>query len=334
MSDNLVLDVRNLRTYFYQHGGVIKAVDGVSYQIKRGETVGFVGESGCGKTINSWSVMRLIPGNGRIVEGEILLHRWRNGKDEVLNLAEEDPDGETMCYIRGGEIGMIFQEPMTSLSPVHTVGSQIAEAILLHENINPADARQRTVDLLRRVGIPRPDKMIHDYPHQLSGGMRQRIMIAIALACYPDLLIADEPTTALDVTIQAQILNLMRSLQAELKMSIMFITHDLGVIAEMTDRVFVMYLGKIVEKAAVEEIFYEPLHPYTQALLKSIPGIQAKSKTMLETIQGSIPSPYALITGCPFFERCPKRIEGRCASSYPPTTVLANDHHVDCHLYG
>ncbi len=333
MAGNPVLDVKNLKTYFYQNGGVIKAVDGVSYQIGRGETVGFVGESGCGKTINSWSVMRLIPDNGKIEQGQINLSRKIDGREEVVDLASVDPNGELMCYIRGGEIGMIFQEPMTSLSPVHSVGNQIIEAIVLHEKVGPEEARERAIGFLVRVGIPRPHEIIDEFAHQLSGGMRQRVMIAIALSCRPSVLIADEPTTALDVTIQAQILNLMRRLQRDFGMSIMFITHDLGVIAEMAGRVLVMYLGKIVESASAEEIFYNPRHPYTRALLKSIPGSRGEPKTRLDTIRGSIPSPYAVITGCPFFGRCPQRIAKTCYRTFPPEKQVSDGHQVNCYLY-
>ena len=328
-----VLEVTDLRTYFYQDGGTVKAVDGISYDIDRGETVGIVGESGCGKTINSWSVMQIVPGNGKIVSGSILLHRQREGLEGVVDIAQIDPESDLMCFLRGGEIGMIFQEPMTALSPVHTVGSQIAEAILLHEDVSEAAAMERAVDLLDRVGIPRPGQIVKQYPGELSGGMRQRAMIAVALSCGPTLLIADEPTTALDVTIQAQILKLMRDLQQQEHMAIMFITHDLGVIAEMADRVVVMYLGKVMETGTVDQIFHNPLHPYTVGLLKSVPARIREAKTRLESITGSVPSPFAEISGCPFFDRCPSAIPDRCDVAFPEETVAEERHQVWCYLH-
>jgi oligopeptide/dipeptide ABC transporter ATP-binding protein len=330
---NKVLEISNLKTYFYQDGGVVKAVDDVSFRVDQGETVGIVGESGCGKTITSWSVMRILPSNGRIEQGEILLHTVKDADGKPLDVAKQRAESDIMCNIRGGEIGMIFQEPMTSLSPVHTVGSQICEAIQLHEDVSDEKATERAVDLLGRVGIPRPHEIVNEYSFRLSGGMRQRAMIAVALACNPHLLIADEPTTALDVTIQAQILNLMKHLQREFRMSIMFITHDLGVIAEMADRVIVMYLGKVVESASAEAVFYNPKHPYSQALLKSIPGSHVQTKSRLATIRGSVPSPYAEIHGCAFYGRCPHRIDGTCNQDVPTLQEVTDGQSVRCWLY-
>jgi peptide/nickel transport system ATP-binding protein len=333
VSKDILLQVKKLKTYFYERGAVIRAVDDISYSIQRQEILGIVGESGCGKTINSWSIMRLIPANGRIVEGEILLHRKKDGSEEVINLVALKADEKRMCDIRGGDIGMIFQEPMTSLSPVHTIGNQILETIKLHGDIAIEQARERVRHLLVQVGIPRPQEIINEYPYQLSGGMRQRVMIAIALACKPSLLIADEPTTALDVTIQAQILTLMQKLQNEIGMAIMFITHNLSIIAEMANRVIVMYLGKIVETGPTEEVYYNPCHPYTQALLKSIPGLKGRPKSKLDSIRGSIPSPFVDIRGCSFFDRCPQRIPGICDINGPKPAKVATDHDVFCFLY-
>jgi peptide/nickel transport system ATP-binding protein len=329
MLDSNLLEIHDLRTYFYQDQGTVKAVDDVSYSIRSGETVGVVGESGCGKSMTAWSVMRLLPSSAKIVSGQILLRR----DEGALDLTTIDPEGVTMNFIRGGEIGMIFQEPMTSLSPVHSIGNQLMEAIRNHQDLGKEEIRNQAIEWLGRVGIPRPEVIIDQYAHQLSGGMRQRAMIAIALSCNPSLLIADEPTTAVDVTIQAQILDLMQELQADRGMSIMFITHDMGVIAEMADRVVVMYLGKVAEIGTVDQIFFNPLHPYTRALLKSIPGTGAEHKSRLQTIRGSIPSPYAEITGCPFFARCPSRIPGTCDAQELYTTEEEEGHIVNCFLY-
>ena len=333
-----LIEVENLRTYFYLDEGTVRAVDGASFMIRQGETLGVVGESGCGKSITARSILRLVKPPGRIVDGQIRLHRIAsgngNGQDtELVDLTALDPRGAEMRDIRGGEIAMVFQEPMSSLSAVYTVGNQLMEAILLHQNVSKAEAREKAIEMLGRVGMPQPKRIIDRYPHQLSGGMRQRVMIAIALSCHPSLLIADEPTTALDVTTEAQILDLMRSLQHDLGMAIMFITHNLGVVAQMTERVIVMYLGKVVETADVDTLFYDPKHPYTQALLRSIPRLGHKSGQALETIHGSVPDPYSIPKGCPFHTRCPEAIRGVCDQQDPPFVEVAPGHQVRCVLY-
>ena len=308
----------------------MRAVDGVTMDIPRGKTVGIVGESGCGKSVTAFSALRLVSSPGRIVAGEIVLHR----PDREIYLTDLDEEGEDIRAIRGHEIAMIFQEPMTSLSPVHTVGFQIVEAIRLHLNLRGEEARSIAVNMLDRVGIPDADRRFAQYPHEMSGGMRQRVMIAMALSCRPALLIADEPTTALDVTIQAQILDLMRDLQDEFQMSIMLITHDLGVVAEMSDEVAVMYMGRIVEHAATEEIFENPKHPYTQALMQSIPGMIRARKTRLQTIRGSVPDPYTQLQGCPFHPRCESAQDGVCNTGDRPELLSVGDgHEAACVLY-
>lgn len=320
MSEKLV-DVRNLRTHFYTEDGVVPAVDGVSLYIKRGETLGVVGESGCGKSVTSLSIMRLIPNPpGKIVEGEILFE----GQD-LLKLPESE-----MRKIRGNDISMIFQEPMTSLNPVYTIGDQISEAIQLHQGLNYKEATDKAVEMLRLVGIPLPERRVNEYPHQLSGGMRQRVMIAMALSCNPKLLVADEPTTALDVTIQAQILELMKKLKKELGMAIMLITHDLGVVAEMAERVVVMYGGKVVEEGDVVSIFKSPLHPYTEGLLRSIPRMDSDTDK-LHVIEGVVPNPLHLPEGCRFNPRCPYVID-KCKESQPPLEQIAPGRFVACFL--
>jgi len=331
-----LIEVQDLKTYFQLNQGVIRAVDGVSFDIFRGETLGVVGESGCGKSITSRSIMRLIQPPGRIVGGKILLHQ-RAAQDgtpgEVIDLTTLDPYGEKIRSLRGGEMAMVFQEPMTSLSPVHTVGDQLTEALRLHRKISPAEARQLTIEMLGRVKMSQPKRVIDQYPFQLSGGMRQRVMIAMALMCHPSLLIADEPTTALDVTTEAQILNVMRNLQREMGMAIMFITHNLGVIAQMTERVAVMYLGQIVEMANVKDLFNEPAHPYTQALLRSIPRFGRKARQPLESIKGTVPDPYATLKGCRFHARCAQMIRGLCEVQEPAVYRLKPGREVRCHLY-
>ena len=339
-NNDLLIQVNDLKTYFFLDEGIVKAVDGVDMEIKTGKTLGVVGESGCGKSITARSIMRIVAKGGKIVNGEILFHRKlsddSNGERiEIMDLAKLDAQSEAMRSIRGGEISMVFQEPMTSLSPVHTIGNQIEEVISLHQKLDAKEAREKAIESLDQVGMPLPKRTIERYPHELSGGMRQRAMIAMALSCHPSMLIADEPTTALDVTTEAQILTLMRSLQDELGMSIMFITHNLGVIAQMADQVAVMYLGKVVEEASVEEIFYNPLHPYTQALLKSIPRLGAKKARSfrLASIVGSVPDPYNLPTGCPFHPRCAKRIQNVCEKEVPSVTEVGTGHKVRCFLY-
>jgi peptide/nickel transport system ATP-binding protein len=321
-----LLDVKNLKTYFFTDEGVVRAVDGVDLYIDKGETLGVVGESGCGKSVTALSIMKLIPQPpGRIVEGNI--------NYDGSNLVDLPPN--RMRKIRGKEISMIFQEPMTSLNPVFTVGEQIAEAIRLHEGLGRRDAMDKTVEMLRLVHIPNAERRVKEYPHQLSGGMRQRIMIAMALSCNPNLLIADEPTTALDVTIQAQILELLNELKAKLNMAVMLITHDMGVIAETAQRVVVMYAAKVVEEASADELFKEPLHPYTQGLLRSIPRIDlaALQRTRLQTIPGVVPTHRgAEKPGCRFAPRCsfakPTHFENT-----PPLKEVRPGHKVACFLY-
>ena len=320
-----LLEIKDLVTVFDTARGRIKAVDGVSLQIHSGETLGVVGESGCGKTMLALSIMRLVPGNGKITNGEIIF----SGQN-LLTLSEED-----MRARRGSEISMIFQEPMTSLNPVLRVGEQIAEAIRLHRNLPAKKALELSVDLLREVGIPDPQKRVRDYPHNLSGGMRQRVMIAMAMSCHPKLLLADEPTTALDVTIQAQILDLISSLKQKNNMAVIFITHDLGVIAQNAQKVAVMYAGKIVESAPVEALFAKPLHPYTEGLLESIPAVCAASGRKgeyLKTIPGTVPGLYDLTAGCRFQDRCPYAFAD-CQSKEPALAEIETGHFVSCWKY-
>ncbi len=326
-----LMSVRNLETHFIQDEGTVRAVDGASFDLYAGKTLGIVGESGCGKSVMTRSILQILERPGRIVGGSMMLSR--PGQPPV-DLAKLDPGGAEMRSIRGKDIALIFQEPMTSLSAHYTVGNQIGEAILVHDPVaDKAAARTRTLELLRLVGIPRPERRIDEYPFQLSGGLRQRVMIAMALACDPRILIADEPTTALDVTTQAQVLDLLRSLQKQRGLSLILITHDMGVIAEMADYVAVMYLGRIVERGPVEQIFHAPRHPYTRALLRSIPSILATPRSKLETIEGSIPHPYNRPKGCPFHPRCAEKIEGRCDREMPPTTRIGEDMDVSCFLY-
>jgi oligopeptide/dipeptide ABC transporter ATP-binding protein len=316
-----LIQVRNLQTSFFTPEGEVKAVDGVSFEIEEGKTLGLVGESGCGKSVTALSLMRLVPSPGRAVGGEILYR----GKD-LLKLNDE-----AMRKIRGNEISMIFQEPMTSLNPVFTIGDQIGEAIRLHQGLGKQEARAKTIEMLRLVKMADPESRIDDYPHQLSGGMRQRVMIAMALSCNPSLLIADEPTTALDVTIEAQILELMRELREKLGMSLLLITHDLGVVAEQADQVAIMYAGKIVEHAKAKAIFERPLHPYTLGLLNSLPGMGATKKKRLEAIPGTVPSPLELPGGCRFRDRCSKAA-GVCAEAEPELVEREKDHWVACYF--
>ncbi len=323
----ILLDVKNLETHFLSYESTVKAVDGVSFSIHSEQTLGIVGESGCGKSVTSLSIMGLIPTPpGKVAGGQILLNR--NGT--MVDLLGLDPRGKEMRAIRGKEIAMIFQEPMTSLNPVYTVGNQIVEAITLHQKVAKREAKNLAIEMLRDVGIPLPEKRIQEYPHQLSGGMRQRVMIAMALSCHPSLIIADEPTTALDVTIQAQVLELMIGLRQRLNTSIMLITHDLGVIASMADEVVVMYLGKVVEHSKVKALFHDPKHPYTQGLLNSIPSLS--SKIRLKPIQGVVPDLHNPPPGCGFAPRCPKATT-ICNDNVPPEKQLTPDHRVACWLY-
>jgi len=321
----VLLEVKNLKTYFPTRAGLVKSVDDVTFHIGEGELLALVGESGCGKSITALSIMRLISEPGKIVGGSIQF------KDEELTTATR----ERMRQIRGNDIAMIFQDPMTSLNPVYTVGEQIAEALRLHRNLNRRDAWAAAVEAMKEVSIPSPDRRANDYPHQLSGGMRQRVMIAMALACDPELLIADEPTTALDVTIQAQILELLDSLRKTRKLAILLITHDLGVVAEVADRVCVMYTGKIVEESGIEEVFAKPKHPYTQGLIRSVPKLSVvdiAKASRLETIEGTVPSPTALPDGCHFAPRCKFRMD-RCVYGEIPIYELEGGVKVRCVLY-
>lgn len=336
MADGSLLEINNLMTHFHLQEGIVRAVDGVSFDIRRGQTVGIIGESGCGKSVTAHSILRLVPSPpGNIVDGQILFHRSDNGMDrEPVDLAQLDPRGAEIRSIRGAEISMVFQEPMTSFGPMHTIGNQIVESILLHqEDVDQAEARELAIENLRRVGIPRAPQIVDSYPHQLSGGMRQRAMIAMALSCSPRLLIADEPTTALDVTIQAQILELLMALQEEFGMAVIFITHNLGVIAEVADEVAVMYLGRIVEQAGVNELFDNPQHPYTQGLLNSIPHIDEEKLPRLRAIEGVVPDPYEIPIGCAFSDRCPSFIPGTCDRAIPDLAETGPDHRVRCFLY-
>ncbi len=325
--EQLLLDIRSLETQFFTDDGLARAVDGVSYSLAKGETVGVVGESGCGKSVTALSVLRLIPNPpGRIVGGEIVF--------EGTNLLDLSP--AEMRRIRGNDISMIFQEPMTSLNPVFTIGNQIGEAVRLHQGLSSKEATNKAIEMLTLVGIPEPARRVHEYPHQLSGGMRQRAMIAMALSCNPKVLIADEPTTALDVTIEAQILDLMRNLQSELGTAVILITHDLGVVAEMARKVVVMYAGKVVEQAPVETIFAEPNHPYTQGLLNSLPNaelgaVSGGHKRRLQEIPGIVPSLLNLPQGCKFASRCPKAM-AVCEEKEPPLEQVGADHLSACWL--
>lgn len=325
-----LLSVRGLKTYFFQDEGTVKAVDGATFDVRPGRTLGIVGESGCGKSVTTQSILRLIEKPGKIVGGEILF-----GKSDgsVVDLTTLDPDGKEIRSIRGAEIGLVFQEPMTSFSPVHTIGDQISEAIRLHQSVGVKEARSRGIEALKTVGIPNAERRFDEYSFQLSGGLRQRAMIAVALSCHPRLLIADEPTTALDVTTQAQILDLLRGLQQENGMAVMLITHNLGVIAEMADEVVVMYLGRVVEEGSVDDIFHNPKHPYTRALLQSMPSINSRTRVKLPTITGSIPHPYNRPAGCPFYPRCPSFMRGRCDTAEPSLLPVGERQSASCFLY-
>lgn len=353
-----LIEVKNLRVEFDVRAGIVKAVDGLNMTIYRGKTLGVIGESGCGKSVTARAILNMIPKPGKISSGEIYYYRRtkqddQSSQEDVIDLTKTDPDGETIRQIRGGEIGMIFQEPMSSLTPVYTagthiyeavslhhitpfrkVGDQIAEQVMAHKKVSKDEARGLSIDMLRRVGIPKPDQRVDSYPHQLSGGQRQRVMIAIALSCEPSMLIADEPTTALDVSIEAQILDIMRELQESVNMAIMFITHNLGVIASMAEEIVVMYMGKAVEQGKVIEIFQNSKHPYTQALLRSVPKLgKKKAGERLASISGMVPDPFNLPEGCVFHPRCPSFMPGKCDKIAPTWKMVGDNHWVSCLLY-
>jgi oligopeptide/dipeptide ABC transporter ATP-binding protein len=336
--NNVLIKVENLKTYFFLDEGTVRAVDGVDMAIKRGKTLGLVGESGCGKSVTARSILCIVPKPGRIVEGEITLYRALKTNGNNCALAEESkltdlkPVGREMRSIRGCHIALVPQEPMMSLSPVYTVGNQIMEAILLHQNVSKDKAKEQAIEVLDLAGMPQPARMLDQYPYELSGGMRQRCIIAMALSCHPSLLIADEPTTALDVTTEAQILKIMRGLQDELGMAIMYITHNLGVIAQMADEVAVMYMGKIVEQADVDTIFHNPRHPYTRALLQSIPrlGQKTRDRRRLASIRGMVPDPYAPPQGCSFNPRCDAATARKCNLEEPAFVEIEPGHLARC----
>jgi len=349
-SGDAIITVRDLQVEYKTTLGTVSALNGVSFDISRGTVLGVVGESGSGKSVTARAIMQILERAGRITDGSILFRRTTGDREMMSDEAETEsaigasgevditglkPTSDTMRAIRGSDIAMIFQEPMSSLNPVYAVGAQIQEAILLHQTPDKQKSWDQAVDMLRQVGMPNPERIANSYPHELSGGMRQRAMIAMALSCHPALLIADEPTTALDVTTEAQILALMVRLKEEIGMSIMFITHSMGVVAQLCDEVIVMYQGRVVERAPVEDIFYHPKHPYTRSLLRSIPRIGAAEHAPLEVIKGSVPDPYSKVSGCPFHPRCPDFIGDVCVTVTPPETLLAGPsrHGVRCHLY-
>ena len=354
-----LLEVKDLKVQFEVRAGTVKAVDGASFTIYRGQTLGIIGESGCGKSVTARAILNMVPPPGKIADGEVVYYKYNRGSNsnggsaqvDAIHTTKLDPDGSEIRKIRGGEIGMIFQEPMSSLTPVYTAGSHIDEAVSLHRfvpktigeqmtqqimqsrHVTRQEAREIAIEMLRRVGIPKPNQRVDSYPHQLSGGQRQRVMIAVALSCHPAMLIADEPTTALDVSIEAQILDLMRELQETVNMSIMFITHNLGVVAEMADEIVVMYLGKQVERATTEELFYDAKHPYTKALLRSIPVVGKKTHDRLAVIEGMVPDPHHLPSGCLFHPRCPAFMAGKCDVIQPTWKEVSPNHWVRCLLY-
>jgi peptide/nickel transport system ATP-binding protein len=341
LNTEVVLEVKDLKTYFPLREGTVRAVEGVSFTLHRGRTLGIVGESGCGKSVTAQSILRVVPPPGRIVGGEIIFHRQRRGADritqagattEAIDLTTLNPTGREIRSIRGNEIAYIFQEPMAALSPVHTIGHHLTEVIRLHQGVDKAEARERAVAVLQQVGMPKAREALDRYPHQLSGGMRQRAVIGIALSCQPSILIADEPTTALDVTTEAVILDLMRDLQQQLGMAIQMITHNLGVIAEMADEVVVMYLGRQVEQAPVAELFENPQHPYTRALLRSRPLLGRRQRDRLEAITGMVPDPFSVPAGCTFHPRCPFYQPGVCDD--PQYVEVSPNHWVRCSRSG
>ena len=326
-----LLSVRGLKTHFFSRQGTVKAVDGLSFDLAAGKTLGIAGESGCGKSVTTQSILRIVPKNGAIVDGAILFDSPSQGPVDLVTL---DPHGSAIRAIRGAEIAMVFQEPMTSFSAMHTIGNQIMEAIMLHQQVTRRQARAKAVEMLARVGMPQPTQIIDAYSFNLSGGMRQRAMIAMALSCRPRLLIADEPTTAVDVTIQAQVLELIRDLQQALEMALIIITHDLAVIAELADAVLIMYLGQGVESAAVDDIFYQPKHPYTRGLLSSVPRLGEGAAQKLTPIRGAVPTHVERVRGCLFHPRCPDFMPGTCDGSAPPRVGVGAGHVTACYLYG
>jgi oligopeptide/dipeptide ABC transporter ATP-binding protein len=353
MMQRPLLEVKNLKVHFEVQRGTVRALEGVNFTIYRGETLGIIGESGSGKSVTARSIMRLLANNGRIADGQILFYQEQaeDSVEEPIDITQLDPDGRKIRSLRGGEIAMIFQEPMSSLTPVYTPGVHIGEAVRLHlkpnrsvgsqmqkaiqktQSVSKAEARQIAISLLDRVGIPRANQQIDSYPHQLSGGQRQRVMIAVALSCNPSLLIADEPTTALDVTTQAQINNLIRDVQQEYNMAVMYITHDLGVIAEVAQKVAVMYLGRIVETGDIDSIFYTPKHPYTRALLESIPRIGQVRGKRLAAIEGMVPDPFSIPKGCSFSDRCREFMPGHCERIHPNLVPVNEQQSAACLLY-
>jgi peptide/nickel transport system ATP-binding protein len=339
VKEDVILRINNLHTYFYTDIGVSRALNGVSFDIPARKVMGVVGESGCGKSVTALTCMRLLPRAGKIIKGDITFFRHNvkeNGPGTIVDeikLTDLDPMGQEIRNIRGAELAMIFQEPMTSLNPSYTVGDQISEAIILHQEVDANEAKIRTIKILDQVGMANAAGIFRRYPHELSGGMRQRAMIAMGLSCNPAVLFADEPTTALDVTTEAQILDLMRDLQAQMGMTIVFITHNLGVVAQMCDYVSVMYLGRIVEQAAIDPIFYNTKHPYTKALLNSIPHAGSHIHNRLQPIRGVVPDPYSSIKGCPFHPRCNSFMPGKCDKAVPAMTPIEDGHTVRCFLY-
>jgi peptide/nickel transport system ATP-binding protein len=334
--EDIILKVRNLHTYFFTDIGIARALNGVNFDIPRGKVMGMVGESGCGKSVTALSILRMVVKPGKIVKGEITLYRQdRQNKSIIdeIDITKLEAMGSEMRSLRGAEMSMIFQEPMTSLNPSYTIGNQIMEGIILHQKVDKVEAEKRAIAILDGVGMANPQLVVKRYPHELSGGMRQRAMISLALSCNPSILFADEPTTALDVTTEAQILDLMRDLQTRINMTIIFITHNLGVVAQMCDYVTVMYLGRVVEQATIDDIFYNPKHPYTTSLLRSIPHVGSTQKERLQPIRGVVPDPYSKINGCPFHPRCDQAIPGKCDVEVPGLTMVGKSHTVRCFLH-
>lgn len=350
-----LLEINDVHVQFEVRAGTVHAVDGLTFSINRGGTLGVIGESGCGKSVTAKAVMQMVPKPGKITQGKVIYHR-RDKYDpskpiETINITSLDPDGDAIRQIRGGEFAMIFQEPMSCLTPVYTagfhinealaihrlipqkVGTQMEQAIMQYRHVTKQESREIAIEMLHKVGLPKPEERVDSYPHQLSGGQRQRVMVAVALSCEPAMLVADEPTTALDVSIEAQILDLMRDLQDTVEMTIMFITHNLGVVAEMADDIVVMYMGKQVEKASTVKVFHEPKHPYTKALLESIPKVGKRSSARLASIKGMVPDPFRLPSGCVFHPRCPSFMPGKCDKIVPKYKEVEQDHWVRCLLY-